>query len=288
MPWFKLSLTPPPDLFECLSNRFFELGAEGVEEKDTQLLAYFPESLRAGVEQQVRVYLGSLMELRQDTAPLAFTLAVVQDENWTDAYKKFFHAQKLTKLFFLKPLWEADVPVPFGMIPIEMEPGQAFGTGLHASTRLSLRILEKVTRFFPDPAKETLLDVGTGTGILAMAGHFLKYQNVTAVDNDPLAVEAATDNCAHNGCRNVQVSGDSVASLKNEYSVVVSNILLETHRELAPQYSRLCRRGGYLILAGLLVHQVPDAIRILKPQGFAFEESRFLQEWGSLLVRRQV
>lgn len=288
MAWFKLSLTPPADLIECLSNRFFEIGAQGVEEKDTQLIAYFPEAVRAEVEEQVRTYLGSLMDLRRDKAPLAYTLTVIKDENWTDAYKKFFHAQKLTKLFFLKPIWEANVPVPFGMIPIEMEPGQAFGTGLHQSTRLSLRILEKVTRIFTDPSKENLLDIGTGTGILAMGGYFLKYRDIMAVDNDPLAVEAATENCNHNNCRKVVVSGEPVSALRASYSVVVSNILLETHAELASQYSRLCRPGGYLILAGLLVHQVPVAMNLLKPHGFAFEESRFLQEWGALLVRRKV
>lgn len=288
MSWFKVCLTPPADLLESLSNRFFELGAQGVEENGAQLIAYFPEADRGPIETQMRDYLHSLMELRKEKSPLAFTLTTVKDENWTEAYKKYFHAQKLTKLFYLKPLWEPNAPVPFGMIPIEMEPGQAFGTGLHQSTRLSLRLMEKVTRFFPDASKENLLDIGTGTGILAMAAHFLKYKDITAVDNDPLAVEAAQENCDHNHCRRVLVSGDSVADLKATYSVVVSNILLETHRELAPHYARLCKKGGYLILAGLLVHQVPDAIKLLKPLGFGFEESRFLQEWGALLVRRQV
>lgn len=288
MSWFKVCLTPPADLLEPLSNRFFELGAQGVEENGAQLIAYFPEAERAPIENQVREYLNSLMEMRKEKSPLAFTLTTVKDENWTEAYKKYFHAQKLTKLFFLKPLWEPNAPVPFGMIPIEMEPGQAFGTGLHQSTQLSLRLMEKVTRFFPDASKENLLDIGTGTGILAMGAHFLKYRDIMAVDNDPLAVEAAQENCNHNHCRRVLVSADSVADLKASYSVVVSNILLETHRELAAEYARLCKKGGYLILAGLLVHQVPEAVKILKPYGFLFEEARYLQEWGSLLVRRQV
>ncbi len=289
MSWFKVELSAPAELWESLSNRCFELGAEGVEEKGTTaIIAYFPEVRRAIVESELTAYVASLKELGESKSLIPFTVTAVKDENWSDAYKKYFHAQKLTKLFFLKPIWEASTPTPFGMVAIEMEPGQAFGTGLHQSTRLSMRLMEKVTRFFSDAAKENLLDVGTGTGILAMAAHSLRYKNITAVDNDPLAVEAAQENCEHNHCRRVIVSGDDIRTLKAKYSVVVSNILLETHKELADEYARLCRPGGYLVLAGLLVPQVKETLTLLSKKGFRFEEARYLQEWGALLLRRTV
>ncbi len=288
MAWFKVELTAPTELWEALSNRCFELGAEGVEETATTLVAYFPEVCRSVVEPEMKAYVTSLKDLGQTKTVIPFTLTEVKEEKWTDAYKKYFHAQKLTKLFFLKPIWESSVPVPWGMIPIEMEPGQAFGTGLHQSTRLSLRLLEKVTRLYSDASKENLLDVGTGTGILAMAAHGLNYRNITAIDNDPLAVEAAQQNCDHNHCKRVVVSGEDLKTLNGPYSVVLSNILLETHRELAPEYKRLCRPGGYLVLAGLLAPQIKETLAFVSKQGFRFEEARYLQEWGALLLRRIV
>ncbi len=92
MAWFKVELTAPAELWEPLSNRCFELGAEGVEETATTLIAYFPEDRRATVEPEMTAYVASLKEIGQSKTLIPFTITAVKEEKWTDAYKKYFHA----------------------------------------------------------------------------------------------------------------------------------------------------------------------------------------------------
>lgn len=211
----------------------------------------------------------------------------VEDENWIDAHKEYYLPQKLTQLFFLKPAWDLTTVVPDGMVPLVLEPGQAFGTGLHASTRLCIRLLEYFVELHTKPDDIQALDVGTGTGILAMVLSKLGVASVMATDNDPIALEVAAENLDANQCANVELSDEDLSEFEGPFDIIVSNILLDTHRELAQQYARLLGPRGQLILSGLLASQKTEVVEIMAEVGFQLEASESSQEWIALaFVRR--
>jgi ribosomal protein L11 methyltransferase len=168
-----------------------------------------------------------------------------------------------------------------------MEPGQALGTGLHPSTQLCVGLIERATKHLSHLEKRSLIDVGTGTGILAIVADKLGVARVSAIDNDPIAVETARENLTMNGSTAVQLSSDSLPVFQETFDIVVSNILLETHKELAGDYRRLVKDGGLLILAGLLTQQKEEIDRLFSHQGFVLEISESWQEWLALMYVRE-
>jgi ribosomal protein L11 methyltransferase len=271
-------------------NQLFEWGAQGVEEGgagDSGLVrAFFEESKRDVVEEEIEPFIQGLSRFFPDVASgLGATKVVwndVEDENWADSHKKFYEAQELTRLFFLKPAWDTETPVPDGMLPLILEPGQAFGTGLHASTRLCVRLLEYFVELHSRPETIRALDVGTGTGILAMVLSKLGVAEIVANDNDPIALEVASDNLSLNECSNVQLTDEDLQEIDGKFEIIVSNILLETHRELAVQYRRLLTLNGQIILSGLLGHQKLEIVEIMSRAGFALESEESSQDWIAL------
>lgn len=283
MAWFQVNLDLPNALKDSISNRLFELGAQGVNETAAnKLLGFFEESEREVVARELPLFLTSLSQLHPDLPAITFKMEVVVEENWAMAYRKFYKPQRLSSEFFLLPAWEDPKVVPPGMERIILEPGQAFGTGLHPSTQMCLRMLERSANVYQPVAKRKVLDVGTGTGILAIVAEKLGYGHVDAIDNDPIAVETAVENFKLNHCTHSKASGVSIEKLKGPYDIVVSNILLEAHREFALDYLRLLPESGLLILSGLLSHQAQEMFHIFGNLGFVFEAQVSLQEWTAL------
>jgi ribosomal protein L11 methyltransferase len=288
--WFQVELRIAPVLKEAMVHQLFEWGAQGVTEgepgDDNLLRAYFEEGKRDVVEEEIEPFIEGLASFFPESASgLGATKVVwndVEDENWVDAHKRFYEAQELTRLFFLKPAWDEETPVPDGMLPLILEPGQAFGTGLHASTRLCVRLLEYFVELHPRPETLRALDVGTGTGILAMVLSKLGVAEVVATDNDPIALEVAAENLNVNLCQNIALTDEDLADLEGEFDIIVSNILLETHRELASQYRRLLADRGQIILSGLLGHQKTEIVEIMAKAGFVLEAAESSQDWIAL------
>ncbi len=283
--WIEVRLDVENDLRDAVSNRLFEIGAEGVcefkEHGKDFYQAFFPEDLKETVVSQLTRYQASLKTLFPAKAEISFQVLEVPEDNWSEKYKEFYKAQKLTHLFFLKPAWDQETQVPNGMIPLIMDPGQAFGTGLHPSTRMCVHLLEQAIKAYRFPEKLRMIDVGTGTGILAMVAKHLHVESVDAVDNDPVAVETAIENFELNGCKGINVSDKDFSTYTEQFDIIVSNILLETHRLLAADYARLLKDGGQLILSGLLAYQKNDLESFLFPLGFVPMGSCNFQEWGA-------
>lgn len=269
--WFQVAIDCPLATQERTSSYLFELGAEAVEENKNQLITYIPEENKDSFVEGLAAF------FRTHSIPGVFTCKALENKDWAEEYKKFYQAQKLSRTFFLKPAWDKVTPVPEESFPIILNPGQAFGTGLHASTRLSLSLLERNLSFFPVANKVKALDLGTGTGILAIGAYLLGVRDIEAIDNDPLAVEVANENFQANQC-NIHAE---VATLEKSkvYDLVLSNILLETHAELAKVYENHVKKGGRLILAGVLGNQYSQLKQIFLKSGFKEEIRIFLQEW---------
>ncbi|MBI1861976.1 MAG: 50S ribosomal protein L11 methyltransferase [Deltaproteobacteria bacterium] len=278
--WFEVRVSPAGKETEAVSSQLFDLGAAGVweDDKNDTLVGYFSQVIEgAAVERLAAV-----------VKPATVRVSQVVTDDWAKKYQQHFRPQPLAHQFFLLPIWDRAAPITGDRIPIVMEAGQAFGTGLHASTRLALSALESAVAGLSDLGRVKLLDVGTGTGILAIAAEKLGIGSVEAIDNDPVAVEVARENCVLNQCQLTRVSETPLEKLKSEYDVILSNILLETHRELASHYARLLTNRGQLIVAGLLGYQCEALAVILLRVGLVCESRRAMQEWAAMTFVRKV
>lgn len=283
--WIEVRLDVEEALRDAVSNRLFEIGAQGVSEikdKGVDLYqAFFPKEEEKKVRTELNTYQESLAKLFPEKKKISFQILEVPEDNWSEKYKEFYKAQKLTNLFFLKPAWDKETQVPQGMIPIVMDPGQAFGTGLHPSTRMCIHMIEQSVGVFRFPEKLRVIDVGTGTGILAMVAKHMGVGHIEAIDNDADAVKTAKENIALNKCDGILVSDKPFGSYQEKFDIIVSNILLETHRLLAKDYARLLKDGGELILSGLLGYQKGELESLMLPLGFVPIGSCHFQEWGA-------
>lgn len=293
MEWFQIQVfVSEESLKEAISSHLFDLGATGVSETIDKgisegLIACFPKDRQTDIEEQVSRYLKSLKEIFPNAGDLKVKFLPLANDNWAEKYKEFYKAQKLTSRFFLKPKWDGETAVPKDMFSIVLDPGQAFGTGLHPSTRLSMKLIEDSADLHPSLSNLRLLDVGTGTGILSIVAHKLGFGYVEAIDNDEDAVRVARENLDLNDSKKVSVSSKPISQIQPSFEIIVSNILLETHRELRDSYERLLTPGGILILAGLLGGQTQEIVDLLNQQGFVLQQKYLYQEWVALSFTRR-
>lgn len=163
----------------------------------------------------------------------------------------------------------------------------AFGTGEHATTAMCLRLLERHTR--RRPPGWTMLDAGTGSGILAIAGRCLGAARVLGIDNDPLACAVAKRNAQANGVRHIEFQTGDVLKLKptKKFDVITANLFSEILIAALPGWSRRLARGGFLILSGILRAQEKAVVSALRRNGFALQEARRRGKWVALLADRR-
>lgn len=282
--WVEIKINEVGNLREFLINRMFEVGIVGVIEEDASdsISGYFPKTHKSEVIQAMQEYIRSLKTLFPTGLVLNCQINNVINSDWVSEYQKSFVAQPLSDHFFLVPSWDTKTKVGFDKTAIIMEASQAFGTGLHATTRLCLRALESAVSVHSDPATLRYIDVGTGTGILSIAGEKLGIGKIIAIDNDPVAIQVAQTNCERNGCNRIELCEGSLENISGKFDIILSNILLETHRELAKRYRDLLAPRGVLIVSGLLGYQIEEICEEFKVIGLRLESSRVLQEWAAL------
>jgi ribosomal protein L11 methyltransferase len=233
-------------------------------------------ALRARLPQLLANWLGAAAP-----AESAIRLDELKREDWSESWKKFFHVQHITPRLVVKPSWEP-YTAKAGEFILELDPGMSFGTGYHGTTRACLEFLDELSRKAP---KAAVLDVGCGSGILALAAWKLGFRPVTALDNDPQAVTIALENLALNGVKELPVSTADLYTVNPEPAqIVVANILATV---LLANAERLCgfldRTHGpaYLILSGILHAQYPEIRERFTALGLKEVASRSLDEWTS-------
>ena len=204
------------------------------------------------------------------------------DEDWGEGWKKDFKALDVGRVR-VRPSW-IDAPPPPGSVEVVLDPGMAFGTGTHPTTSLCLAALSDLLAARPGV---TVLDVGTGSGLLAIAAHKLGARRVAASDNDPVAVEVARENATRNGAA-LELTGAAVDEIAGTFDVVVANILANVLVELAPALAARVAPGGVLLLSGILGPQEEEVRRAhveagLQPLG---DGDRRDGEWSLLALRR--
>jgi ribosomal protein L11 methyltransferase len=220
--------------------------------------------------------------------PVEIATAIPEAE-WRDAYKRYFKPTRLTRQLVVVPSWERYRPEP-GDLEIHIDPGQAFGTGSHATTRLVLAALQAAADAGDQPAR--ILDFGTGSGILSIAAALLfPGAELAAIDNDPLAVDAAVENLARNGVgdRVAALCCDDPAALSIEPDLVLANIQRGVLVPAAPALTRLAAASATLLLSGLLAEQLDEVSGAYQVRGWR-EARRALDgedaSWGLLVMER--
>jgi ribosomal protein L11 methyltransferase len=288
MAYWELALTVPPDVEEGLTNFLWELGALGVIEDETagsppRLRAFFAGDADPSLlDIRLQDYLTALHALSLP-APPAARLTPLADGNWAEAWRAHFTPLPVGRRLLVAPPW--DVPPWPGRIAIVIEPGRAFGTGHHESTAGCLEALEAIIAVGVPAAA---IDLGTGSGILAIAASRLGVGHLLAVDDDPDAVASAIGNAALNGVaeRMTVVRADAAAPAADPAPLVLANLLTAAHLRLASAYRRYQVDGGALVLGGVLDGEAAALTEALRAQGFVRETTRSIQEWTTLVLRR--
>lgn len=286
--YWELTVEIPEEASEGATNFIWELGALGVVEEETpgtpsRLRAFFPEAVPAAtLEARVREYLGGLSALGFGPAG-APRVAPFVDEDWATAWRTHFRAIPAGHRLVVAPPWDTDSAN--GRLRITIEPGRAFGTGHHGSTAGCLQTLEAIVER-DRPA--TAIDLGTGSGILAIALARLGVGSVLAIDDDPDAVRSAQANVAANRvAEGVRCAlGDAGALVTDGAPLVVANLLAAAHRRLAPRYGRYVLPRGALVLGGILDAEAEEVADALRPHGFERRASVSVEGWTTLELGR--
>lgn len=311
--WHELTVWTSNEAVEMVANFFHDIGAGGVVIEDSGsaaggrdmslgqwydlppspvpegqaiVQAYFPgeEEVRAA-ERGVRELLGQLAGYPIDTGPGTTEIRQVKEEDWENAWKQHFKPVRISDRLVVKPTWEPYEPRP-GDIVLELDPGMAFGTGTHPSTSLCLKALEK--RILPGMA---VIDVGTGSGILAIAAVRLGARRVLALDLDPVAVRSASDNAAQSGLSDrirVMESDLLQAALENPdpafvpADLVVANLLAEIVVRAIPDVHRALKPGGLFISSGIISAKAAAVRRALEEAGFGIEAVDEEDGWAAV------
>jgi ribosomal protein L11 methyltransferase len=291
MKWAAIRATCSPESEEPVAACFIDAGCDGVHIESARssagsacaITGYLPVDDRLeGALARLQESLAALRDFGIDPGDGRLTTRPIQDEEWAEAWKRFFHPLRVGRSLVIKPSWEAFTPRPGDRV-IELDPGMAFGTGAHPTTQLCLALLEE--RVAPG---DRVLDLGTGSGILAIAAARLGSARVLALDVDPIAVSAARENAARNGVsERVTVQEGSVeAAGSAPYDLIVANILAGVIRDLAPDLARLTRPGGLLLASGIIADRAGEVAAALKAAGFHLEATRADAEWRALVARR--
>lgn len=295
--WIKLTVTAPAALADEIGSFLATIEETGVEygytaaDQETAqetITAYFADDETApGKEATVQGYLATLDKIKLYGDQIHLSREIIIEQDWNAAWKEFFKPFAITPTLIIKPSWEAYVPQSDEKV-IEMDPGMAFGTGHHASTRLALRLLEAIFRTRKNNAP-SFLDVGCGTGILAMAGALWGAKTVTAIDNDPDAVFIARQNIKSNCLeQRILVNDTPLDALRATFEVIVANITSDVLAHLAPKLLNLLKPGGDLVMAGILRGEQEESIRRLyrHHHGLELIAHPVFEEWAAFHFRK--
>lgn len=296
--WLELSVEADPEAVEAVCEVLSCYGYQGgvvIEEarrpaddglslapdpnRPATLHTYIPYNTHAAqTVRQIEMALNLLGHLRP-IGPLR--VRTLTEEDWGQAWKAYYPILQVGERLIVVPAWKRFRPSP-GQIVLRLDPGPAFGTGLHPTTQLCLRALER----FLQPGMR-VLDLGTGSGILAIAAARLGSGPVLALDNDPVAVQAARKNVRRNRLvGRIQVQEGTLEDASISFDLILANLLARTIQELARRLAVALAPNGFLISSGILVEQADEVRATLQAAGLVIVEQFQEGDWVALVHRR--
>ena len=277
--WTQIDVTCGPQTADVLAVEFAEAFGVSVEY----------------ISQGIRFYLGSarfvaekdrLLQIADSThstpeGPISLAFSEIPDEDWSTTWKQHFKPLRLGKRFLVSPTWGEIPSIPQRLI-IRIDPGRAFGTGHHETTRLCLEWLESCRS-----DEMSLLDVGTGSGILAIGAALLGFERVVGIDNDPEAIEVAKENVMLNGLsKKITLLCATPEGLSGSFGVVISNIESRPLIRMSEAISAQLRDRGLLALSGILAEQAGEVCAEYEKRGLRLTGRKTAGEWALLAFRK--
>ncbi|MGW8193343.1 MAG: 50S ribosomal protein L11 methyltransferase [Desulforhopalus sp.] len=294
--WLKITIETDPQLVDAISDFLVGVLDAGVETGAADEPHYGMVSCyirqpnldhqeEKGVLARISSFLDELAEIFKVARPQMST-ALIVEEDWGKSWKAHFKPFTIVPGLVISPSWEEYRPVA-GEALLTMDPGMAFGTGHHATTTLCLKFVRETVK---NSYGCRLLDVGTGTGILGMAGLLFGAETARGIDNDPDAVSAAQKNVRMNGLeKRMRVGLEPLSSVEERYQVVVANIVHDVLVAMVDDLTRVTADDGTLILSGILAGpQVENIVDVFSVQGFHLIGQERQLEWAALQFKKRV
>ncbi|SER83544.1 50S ribosomal protein L11 methyltransferase [Psychrobacillus sp. OK032] len=313
MKWSELSIHTTNEAVEAISNILHEAGASGVVIEDSEELlreredvfgeiyslnpddfpvdgvrvkAYLAEtSFLLETVEEIKLAINNLQNFNIDLGHNHVTVQEVDEEDWATAWKKYYHPVKISNRFTIVPTWEDYERVNTDELIIELDPGMAFGTGTHPTTVMCLQALEKTVQI-----GSSVIDVGTGSGVLSIGAAKLGAASIHALDLDEVAVQSAKENIALNKVNDiVQVThGNLLDNVNEQADIVVANILAEIIMTFTNDAYSIVKDGGLFITSGIIATKKEDVRNSLQQAGFEIEEVMMMEDWVTIISRKIV
>ena len=310
MKWCEVSIQTTHEAVELIAEIFRDLGASGVVIEDPELVNDYITSgkwdytdIPIATETEIvteKAYLpvngeleGRLLTFRQELkalegrgvniAPGTIATNELQDEDWSDTWKQYFHTEKPGERVVIKPTWESYEPEADEVV-IELDPGAAFGTGTHATTSMCIRQLEKLVK----PGM-TVFDVGTGSGILSIIAAKLGAQEIQAVDYDDSVLKIVEENLAQNKVQDIVsvAQCDLKENFTGKAQLVIANIIADIIIRLFDQLDEHLEPGGTLLTRGIIEDRIEDVLAAAEAHGYAVAERMENKGWACITFRRK-
>ncbi|MCZ8541508.1 50S ribosomal protein L11 methyltransferase [Psychrobacillus psychrodurans] len=313
MIWSELSIHTTNEAVEAVSNILHEAGASGVVIEDSEELgreredvfgeiyslnpndfpvdgvrvkAYLAEtSFLLETMEEIKLAINNLTKFNIDLGHNVITVQEVDEEDWATAWKKYYHPVKISNRFTIVPTWEDYERVTTDELIIELDPGMAFGTGTHPTTVMCLQALEKTVQ-----TASSVIDVGTGSGVLSIGAAKLGASKIHALDLDEVAVRSAIENISLNKVDDiVQVThGNLLDNVNEQADIVVANILAEIIMTFTDDAFTIVKEGGLFITSGIIATKKEDVKDSLQQAGFKIEEVMMMEDWVTIISRKPV
>ena len=305
--WNELAVNVSRETEEAVSNILIEAGAQGVAIEDTQdylyhqdnfgeilpeveqvdtivVKAYYPENLSIiELSEHVRAQIAGLLDFGLNPGEFTVSTQSLAEHDWADSWKRYFLPTRISNQLTIVPSWTEYTPASSDEKIIRLDPGMAFGTGTHPTTKLSLFALAQTLR-----GGETLLDVGTGSGVLSIAASLLGAKNIHAYDLDEVAVKVAKENIALNpDIKHITVAtGNLLKKVTIHADVIVANILADILMDVIADAYQLLHDNGYLIMSGIIDSKSAMILDKCEEVGFSTITRMQQGEWHCIILQK--
>ncbi|AKA70658.1 50S ribosomal protein L11 methyltransferase [Clostridium scatologenes] len=306
--WIEVSIVTSSEAVEAVTGILYNTEVKGVSIEDPEDIEfkkkhpgdwdYFDESLlnvkegaiikgyykqNEKLDGYLRYIKDSINDLEKfgiDKGKGLITVCKVNEEDWENNWKKYYKPTKVGNRVVVKPIWE-EYSKKDDELVVELDPGMAFGTGTHETTRMCIKALEKYVK----PESE-IFDIGTGSGILAITAAKLKAKEVIGVDLDPVAVKSASENVKYNDVDNIKIlHGNLMEVVQGKADIVVANIIADVIIFLTDGVKDFIVPGGRFICSGIILDRKDDVVNKLESSGFSIEEVNVDGEWVCIVAK---
>ncbi|MCI5145034.1 MAG: 50S ribosomal protein L11 methyltransferase [Candidatus Electrothrix sp. AR3] len=287
--WLKASFYCPEQALDAAGDLLGILSGSGVEQAPAKegmikLTGFFHLEQKGPQEEimrQIEKEMTNLFDIYGFSSPKP-QYSLFADEDWATSWQQFFTPFAIIPGLIIKPSWDTYLAAPNEQV-LEIDPGRAFGTGQHASTKLALSLIHDC---FQASLPKRVLDIGTGTGILSMAAGLFGAEQITAIDNDPDAVRIAGENIVQNNLEaKVTASATDLKDITGSFNLICANIIHDVLVTMAPTIAQLLAVKGSIVLAGILAgEQEHNIAAVYSRLNLTLQQTVYEDEWASLLL----